>query len=395
MRLLFVAGRFPFPPLRGDQARAWQQLRWLAARHTITLVAPRAPSRASARAVDGLGLERVVAPGPRPTQLTGFLAGLARGLPAQSAWPSSPALSRLLGHLLGQRRHDLVHVQLARLEPALPPQLALPVVVDLTDALSANMRRRAERDRGPGGWAARLESVRLARLERAICSRRDLVTVVSEADRAALGDFPSLRLNPNGVDPEAFGPAPWPRPERAILSGNLGYFPNVDAAVWLAREVWPRVRAQRPAAELVLAGDRPARLVRALARPGSGIHVTGRVPDLAAEIGRARVAVAPLRAGSGQQLKVLEALACATPVVAMPLAAAGLPGDTRQGLLVADSAEDLAVRLQELLSDPARAEALGRAGRDNVTQRWSWAASVAQLEAAYEELLARRSSTEV
>ncbi len=394
MRLLFVASRFPHPPLRGDQLRAWQQLRWLCRRHAVTLVAPRPPSSEAACAVDGLGLERLVAPGPGPAQLAGLVAGLARGLPVQSAWPSSPGLARLLAGLLAQRRHDLVHVQLARLEPALPARPGRPVVVDLVDALSANMRRRAGRDRGPGGWVARLEAGRLARLERAICARRELVTVVSEADRAALGDFCSLRVNPNGVDPAAFRPGAWPRPERVVLSGNLGYFPNVDAALWLVRSAWPLVLARRPGAELVLAGDRPARVVRALAASSRGVRVTGRVPDLADEIGRARVAVAPLRSGSGQQLKVLEALACATPVVASELAVAGLPADGRDGVQVAASAEELAARLEALLADPAGAEALGRAGRASVERRWTWEASVARLEAAYGELLERRSSTE-
>lgn len=394
MRLLFVAGRFPFPPLRGDQSRAWQQLRALAPRHPVTLLAPSPPSLGAARAVDGLGLERLEAAAPGPAALAGLVAGWLRGLPAQSAWPSSPALKRQLRGLLAQRRHDLVHVQLARLEPAVPLGSGLPVAVDLVDALSANMRRRAERDRGPGAWAARLEGGRLERLERAICARRELVTVVSEADRAALGDFASLRINPNGVDLEVFQPAPWPRPERVVLSGNQGYFPNVDAALWLAREIWPRLRRARPSAELVIAGDRPARAVRDLASAAQGIRVTGHVADLGAEIGAARVAVAPLRAGSGQQLKVLEALACATPVVASPLAVVGLPAGARDGVLLAETAEELATGLQTLLADAQRARALGLQGRENVARHWSWTASVARLEADYEELLARRARTE-
>ncbi len=394
MRLLFVASRFPFPPLRGDQLRAWQQLRVLARRHSVTLLAPAPPSDEAARAVDDLVPERLRAPSPGWATLAGLVAGLARGLPAQSAWPSSPALARRLRGLLAERRHDLVHVQLARLEPALPLRPGVPVVVDLVDALSANMRRRGARDRGPAAWAARLEAGRLERLEQAICARRDLVTVVSESDRAALGDFASLRINPNGVDLEAFRSGPWPRAERVILSGNQGYFPNVDAALWFARAVWPRVRQARPSAELVIAGDRPARAVQGLASVAQGIRVTGRVPDLGAEIGRARAAVAPLRAGSGQQLKVLEALACATPVVASPLAAAGLPAEARDGVLLAETAEDFATRLRAVLADPEEARALGLRGRENAERHWSWAGSVARLEAGYEELMARRSSTE-
>src|SRR5262249_60621283 len=132
---------------------------------------------------------------------------------------------------------------------------------------------------------------------------------VSARGGAALGNAETVRVAPNGVDGAAFPYRPDGRPPaRLVFAGNLGYFPNVDAAAWLARDVLPRVRAAVPAAELRLVGARPARPVRALAR-AAGVSLAASVPAMAPELAAATVAVVPLRAGSGLQNKVLDALA--------------------------------------------------------------------------------------
>jgi len=106
-------------------------------------------------------------------------------------------------------------------------------------------------------------------------------------------------------------------PARIVFAGNLGYFPNVDAAAWLARDILPRLRAARADVELRLVGARPARAIRALASE-PGVSLAASVPAMAPELAAATVALIPLRAGSGLQNKVLEAMSVGTPVVATP-----------------------------------------------------------------------------
>ena len=110
-------------------------------------------------------------------------------------------------------------------------------------------------------------------------------------------------------------------------------------------------------AELRLAGARPARAVRALARL-PGVSLAADVPDMAPEIAGATVAVVPMRAGSGLQNKVLEAMAVGTPVVATSGVAAALEVRAGEHLLVADDAETIAAAIVGLLRDPARARAM-------------------------------------
>ncbi len=388
MRILFVAPRFPAPARQGFQVRAYHQIRLLAARHRITLVAFAAPAP-SERAGDGRAAdlaqhceEIVTVPLARVEMAAGLARGALGDRPLQTALYDTPAMRRTIDGLLAARRHDLVHVQLARMARHVETA-ALPRVVDLIDALSLNMARRAERDQGPLRFVAALEAKRLRRYEQWLCRTFEHATVVSAVDRDAIGDFPKLSINPNGVEPADLSAGAERDPHRIAFTGNLGYFPNVDAVEWFVRAVLPRVRQARPRTTFVAAGARPHRRLRALATDDGAVLVRGDVPDLAAVLTRAAVAVAPMQAGSGQPLKILEAMACGTPVVATPVAASGLAADPGRHLLIGDDAESFAAHVVRLLDAPALAADLACAARGLVEARYSWERSVAALDAVY------------
>ncbi len=83
--------------------------------------------------------------------------------------------------------------------------------------------------------------------------------------------------------------------------------------MFLAREIWPRIRAERPSASLETVGADPLPAVRALGGL-AGVHVTGAVPPLMPVWDRSRLLLAPLRYSAGIQNKVLEPMAVGVPV---------------------------------------------------------------------------------
>ena len=101
------------------------------------------------------------------------------------------------------------------------------------------------------------------------------------------------------------------------------------------------------------------------------------------------MAVIPVRAGSGLQNKVLEAMAAGTPVVTTPRAAAALDAEPGEHLLVAEDAAGLAAAALDLLRDPARARVLARAARALVERRYRWEDSAAGVEAAWQRAVNR------
>ncbi len=285
-------------------------------------------------------------------------------------------------------KHDVAHIQLARLTPHVELDVQIPQVVDLIDALSLNMHRRYLVDIGPMRWLAYLDWRRLVRYEREICEQHDGATVVSSLERGAIGEFPNLAVNPNGVDLERFPFHQNSRdPCRVVFTGNLGYFPNAHAVRWFVREVLPRVRREIPEVEFEAVGARAGRRLRALARRDPAMTVSGPVDDLHPHLARASVAVAPMRAGSGQLLKVLEAMASGTPVVTTSLGLAGIDARSDEEAMVADTPGDFAAAVVRLLSDREAAGRLARRARDLVATRYTWEHSVKALERLYEAVV--------
>jgi len=391
LRILFLTARFPWPLLRGDQARAHHQLRLLAPRHRLTLVCFRdAPVPPEGLAAVSAFCERVVTV---PLGRVAMIAGLARGafspLPFQVSLYSHPRMRRVLRELAAGETFDLAHAQLARMAPYVEGFPATRFV-DLVDALSLGTRRQSLQLRGPLRWLSSLEAERLLRYERRICASVEGASVVSDVDRDAIGATARLGVVPNGVD---LGPLRFERagrdPATVVFTGNMGYFSNVSAACWFAERVHPLVRRSVPAARFLVIGARPAARVRRLARADPSVSVLGFVEDLRLHLRTATVAVAPMQAGAGQQLKVLEAMASGTPVVATPVAAAALETGGEDGLLVAEKAETFAEAVVALLQDPGRADRLAASARRFVETRYTWERSTARLEELHEAARAR------
>jgi glycosyltransferase involved in cell wall biosynthesis len=157
----------------------------------------------------------------------------------------------------------------------------------------------------------------------------------------------------------------------AAFVGALDYLPNVDAAVWFAREVWPLIRARHPAAEFHLIGRKPTPEVQALAAL-PGVKLIGQVPDVRPFLADATVAVVPLRLARGLQNKVLEALAMGKAVVAAPAALAALKTEPGKHLLAATTPEEYADAIGNLFDDPRRVRELGANGRRFVEEHHHW-----------------------
>lgn len=376
MKLLLAVGRYPWPPRRGDRLRTHQTIRLLLSDPRrdahVTLLAPE-PSAGDAPPSPELPVDRfrlVLYPRSAVPPPTTAARVLTDGWPVQSALFARPALGRAIALLA--READAGLLQLVRMAPHREDFGALPVTVDLIDSLALNFERRAAHDRPGLRPLLRFEARRLARAEGRLLEAGP-VTLVSSRDLAVVRQrHGSSRgsVVPLLMEPEA-APAPPPSgPPTVALTGNLGYFPNRDAALWWLREVVPTLRARRPELDLLVAGARPPRAVRRAAAE-AGARLVASPPDLRELLRRATVAVAPLRAGSGVPVKVLEAWALGVPMVASPWAAAGTEGVPGEDLRVAREPGEWVDHVLELVDDPAARRRLAAAGRARLAADYS------------------------
>ena len=364
-------------------------LHYLSSRHEVTLLTPAPgpghvpPPEGSRFRVETYKLHR------GPSFLSGFVRALLKNLPLQSGLFYQPDLGRRLRELAPAA--DLGILQLVRLAIHLEDFGRVPLLVDLIDSLSLSFSLRADIDRWWMRLPLKLEARLLALWERRLVERAARVVVVCERDRQAIVNrLPAnlaakisvvrlavreRRLEPSDTDElmrilrEAETPV-------LAMTGNLGYFANVDAITWWLANVWPVLRKVRPGISVVVAGDRPSRAVRRAVRRaaagGEKVRLIESPKDLRLILRQATLALAPMRCGAGVPIKVLEAWTCGVPVVAFPWAVAGTSG--RQGedfRVVGQHPIEWVSAIQELLDDPAQRERLAENGRRRLLSDYS------------------------
>lgn len=212
-----------------------------------------------------------------------------------------------------------------------------------------------------------LDRSRWLRYEMRACRNASVVTVPTAEDARVLERLVSgLRpvLVPFGMSalPLDGPPSDVERESDTLLFvGNYHHPPNVDAAIWLCREILPLVRRQRPSVKLWLVGWDPTPEVWALS--GERVDVVGGVPSIEPYLRRCTLFVAPMRMGGGMRMKLIEALSMGAPVVTTSLGAHGLGVEDRKHLLLADDAPGLASAILKALTDAELRARLSLAGR--------------------------------
>ena len=334
-----------------------------------------------------------IVPGRERTGLVGKLAALASRYP-EPVWACPPPRSEL-GDL---GRIDVAVLCQAHTGRLLAPfrRLGIPVVLneqnvesDLARQLASISPTRLSRAR------LRVDGRRFDRFESRLLADASLVTAVSDVDAAKLRAMaPQARIEilPSGADVAGIswldhGPS---RSDRLVLLGTLGYLPNLDGARWLVGSILPAVRLSRPNAHVALVGSSPPADLASLAGPD--IDLVGPVDEVDDELAAGDVFVAPLRAGSGVRLKLLEAFAHGIPVVATSRAAEGLAVRDGIHLLIADDTATFARAVVRLLEDADLRHRLSRAARDLVEDRYDWRTIGGRFEGLLESvaLTARR-----
>ena len=414
MKILMV---IPYAP-NLISVRPYNLIRFLSAKgHDVTLatVYRNAEELADIEGLRSVCANVIAVRQSKSRSLLNALCVLPRKLPLQSVYSWSPTLSARLSELLvGEGRQapfDVVHVEHLRgaeyglfisaecARQAIQPAPA--VVWDSVDCISLLFEQAARNSRSLfGRWVTRFELGRTRDYEGFLSQQFDRILMTTSADREAF-----LRLAPNssnatpvsilsnGVDLDYFSPGSNTRREQATLlvSGKMSYHANITMVLFLVEEVMPRIWTGRPDVRLNIVGKDPPASIRSLARD-ERISVTGMVPDVRSFLRRATVAVAPIQYGVGIQNKVLEAMACETPVVASPQAASALSATSGRELFVAEDIDSFTEAILALLADRKLQRKMGLAGRAYVEKHHDWSAIALRLENLYRETIAVRPS---
>jgi glycosyltransferase involved in cell wall biosynthesis len=245
-----------------------------------------------------------------------------------------------------------------------------------------------------GGEGTRL-LYRVVAIERALCRAADLILTCSVEDADAFARLYRIpadrtRLAPNAAFASQITP-PTPGEKQAVraqfglpaepVAIFLGsdYGPNRDAARFIADRLAPAL----PRIRFVVAGGVGATLGGRLA---SNVVTTGRIgeADKRRWLHAADLALNPMFAGSGTNVKMLEYMAAGLPIVSTAIGARGLRGCA--GAIEVAEADTFAATVAALAGAPERRASMGAAARRVLLRHYAWE----RISPAIGRLLARR-----
>lgn len=392
MRILVLCDRYPFPLYNGQNLRIYHYVRQLSERHNFDLLCygdKEAPNELKPLFGEIDAYPRV------ELQEHTIIGRLVDTVYPPYMLPPTPRFRGELVKRLASDRYELVWMSGWETVSNIPRPCPIPFIADIVDD---GVLEHFRGFRNRHGLLPRLKTlrqiIRHALFERYYFGPSDACLVVSERDAEVfhrLCPRTEVAVIHNGVDEMLFRPRTGEGEHPTVVfEGSMEFLPNIDAACFLVREVFPLLQRLVPAARVVLVGRDPAPEVRSLAGPS--VTVTGFVDDVRPYLDQASVFVCPMRTGAGIKNKLLQAWAMGKPVVATTVATGGLVVNEGQNILVRDTPEAIAEALARLLTDQHERRRLGEAGRKTILASYTWRKKADELEALMERVVSRRSA---
>jgi polysaccharide biosynthesis protein PslH len=376
MNILFLSRWFPYPPNNGAKLRIYHLLRGLAQQHEITLLTFADSTEMGLNLSELRSLCREVQVVPwkcfNPRSPRAWL-GLFSPYPRSVIDTFSPEMKSCIEQALIARDYDVViasEIDMAayspyfRNLPALLEEVEIGVLYErFTQAASFEQRLR----RG-------LTWLKHRRYLASLLKNFRACTVVSARERELLAqtvpEYETIEIIPNCVSVADYSDVhEAPQPNTLIFSGAFSYAPNYEAMVWFLHKVYPLIQTHIPDVRLTITGNHGNRPLP----PAHNITLTGFVDDVRPLIAGSSVSLAPLHTGGGTRLKILEAMALGTPVVATSKGAEGLDIEPGEHLLLADTPETFAQAVIRLLQEAKLRQQLVDKAYQLVHEKYDWA----------------------
>lgn len=378
MKILIITPRIPYPPYRGDKLKIFNISKILVKKNNVHIITfyRNYSDKELIKPLEELGIKVSLI---RLTLIESILSALIavfQAIPFQVAWYKSKRMKKSVEDLLKHNSFDVVYYHLIRSAQYLSEnqEKSYLNVIDFTDAVSLYLSRMVEKEKNIFKKIFIKTELKRIRIYENIAERFDALFICSEIDRKFLidkGIKQDIQILNNGIDTDYFASEKNDYDfKRIIFTGNMPYYANSDAVIYFTKEILPLITKKDPEVKFYIVGQQPSLMVKQLA--SENVIVTGYVKDIRAEYLKSAVNVAPMRFGAGTLNKVLESIALGVPVVATSISMLGLPKELSKFVFIADTPNDFANTVLEIIDNPAIRNELMIEGKTIIRRTLSW-----------------------
>ncbi len=390
MKILILCSNFPYPPTKGrTQLRTFHLLQHLQLNHQVTLVTRRNPEITDEQ-IEALTQEVTelvmfdLDPNSEPLGLMDRAKRLGTFIqqktPPDVLDSYSRAMSDWIGQAVAQKQFDIIACEDNSDEIYIDREWhkELGVVLNLHFSQYGKYKHQLATNDSENELKDRVNLSLRKRYEQDYLEKFGSIVTVNAKDKRIVKELEpesNVTVIPNGVNLKTFFRRITNQGgQRIVFVGNMNQPVNIDAARFLALEVFPAIRDRYPEAVLELVGAQPTPEVQEL-NESPGIVVTGKVTNVVEYLHWATVCVIPIRQGYGLRNRTLEAIASGVPVVGSDRALAEFKVDGSAvplRAMRANTLEEYIYAIGRLFSEPKLREKLSENGRSLVESEYTW-----------------------
>ncbi len=394
MKILMLTPYLPYPLLSGGQIRTYNLLKKLADKHEITLFSLIKDYQEKKHLPE---LEKfchqvkVFKRSKRPFTAKNILTTAFSSYPFLVIRNYVPAAVSAIKEELAAKNYDLIHAETFYMMPHLP-KTDVPIILAEQTIEYLGYESYAKKAFPIFKPFLNIDVKKIKHWEIHYWQQADRLIAMSQDDKRFINDLlneqDKVDVVSNGVDSAWFDQVKRDLPAEPTLLyvGTFKWLPNIEAVNFLVNHVWPLVKNQLPNAKLRIVGNAPTKKIKQYGFNDPQITVSGRIPDIRAAFKQAHVLVAPVFSGKGTRYKILEAMACGTPVVASETAVEGLRVKNGRHALISNQAQDIADKTVKVIKDKNLWQTLSENGYQFVRENYDWQLISAKLDKIYQSL---------
>ncbi|MGB3948773.1 MAG: glycosyltransferase [Bacteroidia bacterium] len=381
MKLLVILSRVPYPLDKGDKLRAFNQIKQLSKQHKIILFALN-DSHLDGEALNELKKYCTAISIIKFSKFTIFfnlLRSLFNGLPFQVGYFYFKSAQKKIDALIEKHQPDHIYCQLIRTTEYVKKYNSIPKTLDYMDVFSKGMQRRTSSAPIYMKPMFYIEYKRLLKYEKVIFDYFTNKTIISEQDKNLIPHPKNqqIKVITNGVDTDFFIPLNKNKDFDILFNGNMNYPPNIESVEYLVNKIMPLVWQKMPKARVLISGASPHK--RVLELQSGRVEVSGWVDDIRENFAKSKLLIAPMQISIGLQNKLLEAMAMKIPCITSTLANNALGAKPEVEIIVADTPQQYAEKIIELLTNEHKAKTIALNGYNYVINNFNWTSTTLEL----------------